>query len=104
MTGSVRGLAVLLLTVAMTVGAIEPAVAEAPKVLKVVPQAEPKVFDPHQPAANATAIHVGMIYDSLFTWDSNLVSRPQMVGDYNISTDKLTYTFTLRPGLKFHDG
>ena len=78
--------------------------ASAQKVLKVVPQAEAKIFDPHQPAANATSIHVGMIYDSLFTWDANLVSRPQMVGDYQISADKLTYTFKLRPGLKFHDG
>ncbi len=78
--------------------------ASAQKVLKVVPQAEAKVFDPHQPAANATSIHVGMIYDSLFTWDENLVSRPQMVGDYQVSSDKLTYTFKLRPGLKFHDG
>ena len=90
------------LAAAVFVGAGGPASAQ--KVLKVVPQAEPKIFDPHQPASNATAIHVGMIYDSLFTWDANLVSRPQMVGDYQISADKMTYTFKLRPGLKFHDG
>ena len=27
-----------------------------------------------------------------------------MVGDYSISPDKLLYSFTLRDGLKFHDG
>jgi peptide/nickel transport system substrate-binding protein len=78
--------------------------ASAQKVLKVVPQAEPKVFDPHASGVNATTMHVAMVYDSLFTWDLSLVSRPQMVGDYQISQDKLTYTFRLRPGLKFHDG
>ena len=30
--------------------------------------------------------------------------QPQMVGKYEISPDRLTYTFTLRDGLKFHDG
>ncbi|MBI1775763.1 MAG: ABC transporter substrate-binding protein [Proteobacteria bacterium] len=104
MTGSASRWARALLAIGMTIGVIGTAPAQAQKILKVVPQAEPKVFDPHQPAANATAIHVGMIYDSLFTWDAGLVSRPQMVGDYNISADKLSYTFTLRPGLKFHDG
>ncbi|MBI3498140.1 MAG: ABC transporter substrate-binding protein [Proteobacteria bacterium] len=73
-------------------------------VLRVVPSAEPKVFDPHQSGVNQTSMHVAMIYDTLFTWDSNLVSRPQMVGNYSVSADKLKYTFTLRPGLKFHDG
>jgi peptide/nickel transport system substrate-binding protein len=93
-----------LAAIALGVAAMAAPAEAQQKVLKVVPQAEPKVFDPHQPAANATAIHVGMIYDSLFTWDANLVSRPQMVGNYQVSADKLTYTFTLRPGLKFHDG
>jgi peptide/nickel transport system substrate-binding protein len=78
--------------------------ASAQKVLKVVPRTEVKVFDPHQSGVNETTMHVAMVYDSLFTWDLSLVSRPQMVGDYQISQDKLTYTFKLRPGLKFHDG
>src|SRR5262249_35897849 len=30
--------------------------------------------------------------------------RPQMVDRYDVSADKLTYTFTLRDGLLWHDG
>ena len=74
------------------------------KVLRVVPQAEPLVFDPHQSQANVTSIHVAMVYDTLFSWDADLVPRPQMVETWTKSGDGLLYTFTLRPGLTFHDG
>jgi peptide/nickel transport system substrate-binding protein len=76
----------------------------ARKVLRVVPQAEPQVFDPHQSQANVTSVHVAMVYDTLFSWDADMVPRPQMVDTWSKSDDKLLYTFTLRPGLLFHDG
>lgn len=75
-----------------------------PKVLRVVPQAEPLVLDPHQSQANVTSVHAAMIYDTLFSWDAQMVPQPQMVERWTKSDDKLLYTFTLRPGLKFHDG
>jgi len=73
-------------------------------VLRTVPQAEPQVFDPHQSQANVTSVHAAMIYDTLFSWDANMVPRPQMVDTWTKSDDRLLYTFTLRPGLMFHDG
>ena len=73
-------------------------------VLRAVPQAEPQVFDPHQSQANVTSVHAAMIYDTLFSWDANMVPRPQMVDTWTTSDDRLLYTFTLRPGLMFHDG
>src|SRR4029450_8844419 len=45
-----------------------------------------------------------MIYDTLFSLDSKLTPKPQMVESYTKSADGLTWTFKLRPGLKFHDG
>lgn len=82
-----------------------PALAQtARKVLRVVPQAEPLVFDPHQSQANVTSVHVAMVYDTLFSWDADMVPRPQMVETWNKSPDGLDYRFTLRPGLMFHDG
>ena len=44
-----------------------------------------------------------MIYDTLLAQDSNFKIQPQMA-EFKVSDDKLTYTFTLRDGLKWHDG
>ena len=45
-----------------------------------------------------------MVYDTLFATDAKFQVQPQMVDKWEVSADKLTYTFTLRDGLKFHDG
>ena len=45
-----------------------------------------------------------MIYDVLFAKDANGKVQPQMVDKYETSADKLTWTFTLRDGLEWHDG
>ncbi len=84
--------------------ALSAAPAEAQKTVYVVPHADLRILDPLQAAATITTMHASNIYDQLFAWDVNLQSKPQMVGDYKVSDDKLTYTMTLRPGLKFHDG
>ena len=72
--------------------------------LRLVPQADLKNLDPVWTTAAITANHAYMVYDTLFALDSELEPQPQMVGDYEISDDGLTYTFTLRDGLLFHDG
>ncbi len=78
--------------------------AAAETTLRLVPQADLKNLDPVWTTAAITANHAYMVYDTLFALDSKLEPKPQMVGDYQISDDGLTYTFTLRDGLKFHDG
>ena len=45
-----------------------------------------------------------MVYDTLFALDESMTVRPQMVDRWSVSDDKLTYTFTLRDGLEWHDG
>ncbi|HYZ64498.1 MAG TPA: ABC transporter substrate-binding protein, partial [Acetobacteraceae bacterium] len=89
---------------AASLAAIGSAQAQPRKVLRVVPQAEPQVFDPHQSQANVTSVHVAMVYDTLFSWDADMVPRPQMVDTWTKSEDGLVYSFALRPGLRFHDG
>jgi len=45
-----------------------------------------------------------MVYDMLFAMDDKLRPQPQMVERWTVSDDRKTYVFTLREGLKFHDG
>jgi len=81
-----------------------PAWAQSPKVLKFIPQADLRSIDPIWTTAYITRNHGYMVYDTLFAMDKDLVPQPQMVDKYEVSADKLKYTFTLRDGLKWHDG
>ncbi|MGE0421891.1 MAG: ABC transporter substrate-binding protein [Reyranellaceae bacterium] len=74
------------------------------KVLKAVMHADVRVIDPIWTTQTIANIHGMLVYDTLFGNDVNMVPKPQMVGKYDVSADKLTYTFTLRDGLKFSDG
>jgi peptide/nickel transport system substrate-binding protein len=72
--------------------------------LKVVPHADLKNTDPIWTTAYITRNHGYMIYDTLFALNADLKPQPQMVETWSVSDDQLTYTFTLRPGLQWHDG
>ena len=74
------------------------------KVLKFIPQADLRILDPIATTAYITRNHGYMVYDTLFAMDDKFQVKPQMVDKVDISKDRLTYTFTLRDGLKFHDG
>jgi len=74
------------------------------KVLKFIPQADLRILDPIATTAYITRNHGYMVYDTLFATDAHFRVQPQMVEKWELSADKLTYTFTLRDGLKFHDG
>src|SRR4030088_2784284 len=72
--------------------------------LKMVAHSDLKVLDPVWTTAFITRNHGYMIYDVLFARDASGTIQPQMVDKYETSPDKLTWTFTLRPGLEWHDG
>ena len=97
------GVRIATFAIAMSLGAVGSADAQQ-KVLRVAPHADPKVLDGYQTTATITAMHMGAVYDTLFSWDEAMSPKPQMVENYTVSPDKLKYTLTLRPGLKFHDG
>src|SRR5882757_4833867 len=74
------------------------------KVLRVVPHADLTQLDPMFASIVITREYGLMIYEQLFAWDSKLQPKPQMVESWTTSADALTWRFTLREGLKFHDG
>jgi peptide/nickel transport system substrate-binding protein len=78
--------------------------AMAQRTVRLVPHSDLKVLDPIWTTAFITRNHGYMVYDVLFAKDANGEIKPQMVDKYEASPDKLTWTFTLRDGLKWHDG
>jgi peptide/nickel transport system substrate-binding protein len=74
------------------------------KTLRFIAQSDLRVLDPIWTTAYITRNHGYMVFDTLFAIDAEFAPHPQMVGDYSLSPDKLTYQFKLRDGLGFHDG
>jgi peptide/nickel transport system substrate-binding protein len=73
-------------------------------VLRLVPHADLSNFDPVW-SSTYIARNAGLlVWDTLYGVDSRLQPQRQMVESEEASADGLTWTFRLRPGLKFHDG
>jgi len=72
--------------------------------LRFVPQADLKVLDPIWTTAYITRNHSYLIYDTLFGTDEQLRVKPQMVEKWSESDRGLRWSFTLRDGLRWHDG
>src|SRR4029453_5249544 len=80
-----------------------PQAMAAGKTLTAVMHSDLRVIDPGITTAYITRGQGYMVFDTLVASDSSFKIQPQMA-DWNVSDDKLTYTFTLRDGLKWHDG
>jgi peptide/nickel transport system substrate-binding protein len=83
--------------------ALLPGTAPA-QTLKVVMHSDVKIIDPFWTTSYIVRNYGYMVYDTLLAVDDKLQAKPQMLEGWKISDDRLTYTFTLRDGLKFHDG
>ena len=92
------------LSVALSTLILSSNLASADSVLRIVPHADLKNIDPIWTTAYITRNHGYMVYDTLFALDENLEVQPQMVADWSVSADGLTYRFGLRDGLAWHDG
>src|SRR5215203_7317915 len=78
--------------------------AAAQTTLRAVMHSDLKILDPIWTTAYITRNHGYMIYDTLFALDEKGEIKPQMLEKFSESPDKLTFVFTLRDGLLWHDG
>lgn len=95
--------AAFIATAALAVPAMAPS-ALAQSTLKVALHSDLKIIDPIWTTALISTHHGYLVYDTLFALDDKLEAKPQMVDKWEVSPDKLTWTFTLRDGLEWHDG
>jgi peptide/nickel transport system substrate-binding protein len=102
-------MSILLICAALAVIPAAAPAAETPRkggVLLAAIGADPPSLDPHQENTFATIELVAPLYSTLLQVDP--YHYPKVIGDaateWKISPDGLTYTFKIRPGIKFHDG
>ncbi len=83
-----------------------PAISQraAARALRFVPQSDLANFDPIWGTQYVVRNASALVWDMLYGVDENLQPQRQMVEAEEVSADGLTWTFRLRPGLKFHDG
>jgi peptide/nickel transport system substrate-binding protein len=92
--------------VAASGGLAAPAIGQgaAAKTLRFVPQANLANFDPIWGTQYVVRNAAALVWDTLYGVNDKLEPQRQMVESEEVSSDGLTWTFRLRPGLKFHDG
>ena len=61
-------------------------------------------LDIHQTGTASTVRVLQNVHDAIVTIDKNFTVIPSLAKSFEQSPDGLTYTFHLRPGVKFHDG
>lgn len=89
----------------MTVATLPGALAETEdSVFRVAVHADLANLDPIATGGYITRNHGLMVFDTLFALDADMQPQPQMVDSWEVSDDELTYSFTLREGLLWHDG
>ena len=82
---------------------LRPATAQGvARTMRFVPQVNLANLDPFWTTAG-TPYHGYMVFDMLYGIDDHFVPKPQMCAGHELSVDGLTWIFTLRDGLLFHD-
>jgi oligopeptide transport system substrate-binding protein len=64
----------------------------------------PATLDPAAAGDAASAAVIGALFESLTTFDANLVLRPALAAGWTVEAGGRRVVFDLRPGLRFSDG
>jgi peptide/nickel transport system substrate-binding protein len=65
---------------------------------------EPPMLTSALTVAGPVQVVSGKIFDGLVEYDLDLNPKPRLAKSWSISADGLSITFTLQPGVKWHDG
>ena len=65
---------------------------------------EPDQLDPQKTSSYFSFEVLENVFDTLVEPDENLEMQPALAESWEVSDDQLTWTFTLRSGVTFHDG
>jgi peptide/nickel transport system substrate-binding protein len=72
--------------------------------LTIAQELDPVTLDPHK-SSNFSAVQAfEHVYESLTQYDDKLNVQPALAEKWEVSPDGKTYTFSLRKGVKWHDG
>ena len=97
------GLAILFLVCVISVPS--PMMAQTPgKTLVYAAGADPDSLDPANALGNPSEAADRMIYENLVRFDEKLKLLPGLATVWKTSKDGMSWTFSLRKGVKFHDG
>src|SRR5260370_4294301 len=77
--------------------------SESTNKLVFVPPIDLTVLDPVVTGLRSTRNHAYIVFDTLYGIDTNWTAQPQMIEGHQVEEDGLTWTLTLRGGLRFHD-
>ena len=72
--------------------------------LEIATDQSPVGLDPHVATAFSTTMVLSTIYEGLTAINADLRVVPALAESWTVSPDGLSYTFRLRPDIKFHDG
>lgn len=76
----------------------------AANILRIPLLADPTTFDPARVEDGTTIDMLQQMFEGLVQWTPQNTLAPALAEKWDISPDGRTYTFHLRPGVKFQDG
>ncbi len=94
----------LAATLALVVAALPAAAQKQGGTVVIAQGQQPPSLDPHVTSAQAARNINLHVYETLVARDENAKTVPDLAEKVDISADGLTYTFTLRQGVPFHNG
>lgn len=96
---------VLLLAVTGCTGVPNPVASQSARTLRIGASLEPASLDPwHNTSASIPQVELYNVYETLVKVDSDGDLKPLLAQAWEVSSDRLTYTFHLNPAAKFASG